>query len=67
MLVTQPLTLEAINGAKLTLPRYCVCSVRLDKREPSSASELHKMAEQDEWALSKDALIVTSGPIIQPK
>lgn len=67
ILVTQPLTVEAINGAKLTLPKYCVCSLRLDKQAASSASDLHKMAAQDEWALSRDELIITSGPITQPK
>lgn len=67
ILVTQPLTVEASNGTRLTLPRYCVCSVRVDNRDVSQVSGLHQMAAQDEWGSFREELISTSGPIIQPK
>jgi len=67
MLVTQPLTVESLNGTKLTLPQYCVLSVRVPQRAQSAASQLHAMAAQDDLALPRDEPPSLSGPITQQK
>lgn len=67
MLVTQPLTVESLNGAKLTLPQYCVCSVRVPQRTQSAVKQLHEMAAQDDLALPREEPPSTSGPTPQPK
>lgn len=67
MLVTQPLTVESLNGARLTLPQYCVLSVRVPQRTQSLVRPLHEMAAQDDLTLPRDAPPSISGPTHQPK
>lgn len=67
MLLVQPLTVESTSGARLTLPQYCVCSVRVPQRGQSVVSQLHEMAVQENGALPREELISSSGPIVQPK
>jgi hypothetical protein len=67
MLVTQPLTVEGLNGTRLTLPQYCVLSVRVPQRAQSAVSQLHEMAAQDDLALPREDPPSLSGLTTQPK
>jgi hypothetical protein len=67
MLVTQPLTVEGLNGMRLTLPQYCVLSVRVPQRSQSAVSQLHEMAAQDDLALPREDPPSLSGLTTQPK
>jgi hypothetical protein len=67
MLVTQPLTVEGLNGMRLTLPQYCVLSVRVPQRAQSAVSQLHEMAAQDDLALPREDPPSLSGLTTQPK
>lgn len=67
MLVEQPLTLELLNGGKLTLPPYTVCLLRQDHPGALSVSERHPTGEQEGADLSKVASPSTSGPITQAR
>jgi len=67
MLVTQPLTVEGLNGTKLTLPQYCVLSVRVPQRAQSQVSQLHEMAAQDDSALPRGEPPSLSGPTTQQR
>lgn len=62
MLVVQPLTVETSTGAKLTLPAYCVLSVRLPERDASLVKELLPMVAQGASVSLKDEQPATSGP-----
>lgn len=67
ILVTQPVTLETSYGAKLTLPRYATCILRLAQPDASLGSQLQQMAEQVEPALFREELSDISGPMTPPK
>jgi hypothetical protein len=67
MLVTQPLTVEALSGARLTLPIYCVLSVRVPQRAASLVKPLHEMAAQDVLVLPREEPPSISGPTTQPR
>lgn len=67
MLTTQDLTLELLNGEKLTIPRYAVCLVVRDDTTQSLGKQLREMAEQGNAPLHKEGDLFSYGHIVRRK